>query len=103
MKKKSAGILLLVMVGLFIGAVSDIMAASGTVDPSQLAKIKKGMTEAEVKAILGEPSKVEEEMKPRGGGREFFEVRILSYGPEGGADLIFINKKNGKVGKVIPH
>jgi hypothetical protein len=103
MKKMVLGMVLMVMLGLCLGLNSKVIAAGGTVDPSQLDKIKIGMTEPEVKAILGEPSKVEDKTKPIRGGREFVEVRVLSYGSEEGADLIFLSKQTGKVYKVIPH
>ena len=42
-------------------------------------------------------------MKATLGGRKIFEQRVLSYGSEEGADFIFLNKKSGKVYKVVPH
>ena len=103
MKKTVLFFVLSAMVGMCLGLSSNLMAAGGTVDPSQLQKIKVGMTEPEVKAILGEPSTAEDKIKNIRGGRELFELRVLSYGPEEGADLIFFNKKSGKVYKVVPH
>jgi hypothetical protein len=85
------------------GVTTLVMDAGGTVDPAQLEKIKNGMTESQVKAILGEPSKVEDKTKHILGGKQLFEFRVLSYGPEGGADLIFLRKKSGEVYKVVPH
>ena len=46
---------LLVMLGMCFCLNSNVIAAGGTVEPTQLDKIKIGMTEAQVKAILGEP------------------------------------------------
>ena len=103
MKKTVLFLVFVAMVGMGLGLSSHLMAAGGTVDPSQLQKIKVGMTEAEVKAILGEPSKAEDKMKATLGGRKIFEQRVLSYGSEEGADLILINKETGKVSKVVPH
>jgi hypothetical protein len=103
MKKAILGMVLLVMSGSGLGLNSKIIAAGGTVDRTQLDKIIIGMTEPEVKVILGEPSKVEDRTKPVRGGREFVEIRVLSYGSEEGADFIFLSKKTGKVIKVIPH
>jgi hypothetical protein len=103
MKKTLRFFVLLAMVGMCLGLSSNLMAAGGTVDPSQLKKIKVGMTEPEVKAILGEPSKAEDKIKNIRGGRESFELRVLSYGSEEGADLIFLNKQSGKVYKVVPN
>jgi hypothetical protein len=103
MKKTISRMVLLMMLGSCFCLNSNLMAAGGTVDPSQLQKIKVGMTEPAVKAILGEPSKAEDKIKNIRGGREIFELRVLSYGPEEGADLIFFNKTTGKVYKVVPH
>jgi hypothetical protein len=103
MKKTVLFFVPLVMVGMCLGLSFNLMAAGGTVDPSLLQKIKVGMTEPEVKAILGEPSKAEDKIKNIHGGRELFELRVLSYGSEEGADFIFLNKKSGKVYKVVPH
>jgi hypothetical protein len=103
MKKTILRMVLLVMLGMCVCLNSNIINAGGTVEPTQLDKIKIGMTEAQVKAILGEPSNVEDKMKPIRGAREFVEIRVLSYGSEEGADFIFLSKKTGKVFKVIPH
>ena len=103
MKKTVRFFVLSAMVGMCLGLSSNLMAAGGTVDPSQLQKIKVGMTEPAVKAILVEPSKAEDKIKNIRGGRELFELRVLSYGSEEGADLIFFNKITGKVYKVVPH
>jgi hypothetical protein len=103
MKKTILRMVLLVMLGMCFCLNPNIIYAAGTVEPTQLAKIKIGMTEARVKAILGEPSSVKDEMKPIRAGREFVEIRVLSYGSAEGADLIFLGKKSGKVFKVIPH
>lgn len=103
MKKAILRKVLLVMLGVCFCLNYNVIDAGGTVEPTQLDKIKIGMTEAQVKAILGEPSNVEDKIKPIRGGREFVEIRVLSYGSEEGADFIFLSKKTGKVFKVIPH
>jgi hypothetical protein len=103
MKKKVLVFILSAMVAMYLGLSFNLMAAGGTVEPGQLKKIKVGMTEPEVKAILGEPNKAEDKIKYIHSGRELVETRVLSYGPEEGADRIFLNKKSGKVYKVVPH
>ena len=45
------------------------------------------MTEPAVKAILGEPKNVEDKIKPIRGGREFVEIRVVSYGSAEGQRL----------------
>jgi hypothetical protein len=96
MKKTILRKVLLVMLGVCFCLNSNVIDAGGTVEPTQLDKIKIGMTEAQVKAILGEPSNVEDKIKAIRGGREFVEIRVLSYGSEEGADLNLLKQKNWK-------
>jgi hypothetical protein len=102
MKKTVLFLAFIAMAGMGLGLSSHLMAAGGTVDPSQLQKIKVGMTEPEVKAILGEPSKAEDKMKAMIGGKKIFAQRVLSYGSGEGSALIIINQETGKVSKVVP-
>jgi hypothetical protein len=103
MKKTILRMVLLMMFGLFFCLNSTVIASGETADPIKLDKIKIGMTEPEVKAILGEPSTAEDKIKYLRGGRELLELRVLSYGSGDVADLIFFSKKTGKVYKVVPH
>ena len=73
--------------------------AAGLAD---LSKIQvKVTTEAQVRAILGEPQKVDSIMKAKHGGREFKERKDLIYNLDGKEVIIRVNPKNSLVVKVI--
>ena len=64
---------------------------------SQAEKIKfRETTEAEVISLMGQPAKIEEDLKAYRGGRELRERKILSYGPNDDI-VVVIMKSDGKV------
>lgn len=96
--------LFVVLVCLGFGLSSSTTWANGrTVDKAQVEKVQVGMSESQVRDILGEPAKVEEDVKLVRGGKDRLERKTLTYKSSSGADdkyFIYINKQDGKVYKV---
>lgn len=75
--------------------------AVGPVDPVKLQQIKTDVTtEAEVRALLGEPTSAEDKLKAKHSGRQLVNFKVLSYGPPGSEVFIYIGQE-GKVSKII--
>jgi hypothetical protein len=69
---------------------------------ADLAKIQvKVTTEAQVRAILGEPQKVESILKSKGSGRGLKERKDLIYKLDGKEVIIRIDPETGQVVKII--
>ena len=70
---------------------------------TQAKKIKigpaEGSTEADVIALMGQPTKVTEDIKAFKSGRDLRERKVLAYGPNDEI-VIVIMKDTGKVGNV---
>ncbi|MGB8990956.1 MAG: hypothetical protein WCD80_02765 [Desulfobaccales bacterium] len=81
---------------LVFSVVGQCNAQSGVATQANLEKVRPGrLSEAQVKAILGEPKKVETEMKSKHGGREIDEIAIFHY-EIGGKDVrVYINRTWG--------
>ncbi len=93
--------LILVLVILLAYVTVAMAQTVGPVDPVKLQQIKPGVTtEAEVRALLGEPTSAEEKVKAKHSGRQLVNFKVLTYGPSGKEIFIHINKE-GKVSKII--
>jgi hypothetical protein len=92
---------LILVLAILLAYLTVTVAMAQTVDPVKLKQIKPGVTtEAEVRALLGEPTRAEEKEKSVLGGRKFIKYKVLSYGTPEKEVFIHINQE-GKVSKII--
>lgn len=98
---KSVNIVLAATFFVCIGFIfSTVQCRAG--DLSDLAKIQpKITTEAQVKALLGEPQQSKDILKTQGSGRAFKDRKDLCYELGGKQVIIRVNPKTGFVVKVL--